>query len=141
MIALLVGLAGFERKRPRELSGGMQQRLAICRALLHDPSIMLMDEPFGALDALTRDQMNVDLQALWRRGEKTVVFVTHSISEAVFLSDRHPAMSPRPARIVLDARIGLVRPRRMRMRDKAEFTAYEQGSGAVRGGGRAARGR
>ncbi len=121
-----VGLAGFERKRPRELSGGMQQRLAICRALLHDPPIMLMDEPFGALDALTRDQMNVDLQALWRRGDKTVVFVTHSISEAVFLSDRVLVMSPRPARIVLDARIGLARPRRMRMRDKAEFTVYEQ---------------
>jgi NitT/TauT family transport system ATP-binding protein len=121
-----VGLAGFERKWPRELSGGMQQRLAICRALLHDPALLLMDEPFGALDALTRDQMNIDLQALWRRGEKTVVFVTHSISEAVFLSDRILVMSPRPGRIVLDAPIGLARPRRMRMRDTAEFTAYQE---------------
>jgi NitT/TauT family transport system ATP-binding protein len=120
-----VGLAGFEHKRPRELSGGMQQRLAICRALLHDPALLLMDEPFGALDALTRDQMNIDLQALWRRGEKTVIFVTHSISEAVFLSDRILVMSPRPGRIVLEAPIGLARPRRMRMRDTAEFTAYQ----------------
>jgi NitT/TauT family transport system ATP-binding protein len=121
-----VGLAGFEHKWPRELSGGMQQRLAICRALLHDPSLLLMDEPFGALDALTRDQMNIDLQALWRRGEKTVVFVTHSISEAVFLSDRILVMSPRPGRVVLDAPIGLARPRRMRMRDTPEFAAYQE---------------
>jgi len=121
-----VGLAGFEHKWPRELSGGMQQRLAICRALLHDPALLLMDEPFGALDALTRDQMNIDLQALWRRGEKTVVFVTHSISEAVFLSDRILVMSHRPGRVVLDATIALARPRRMRMRDTAEFTAYQE---------------
>jgi NitT/TauT family transport system ATP-binding protein len=121
-----VGLAGFEHKWPRELSGGMQQRLAICRALLHDPALLLMDEPFGALDALTRDQMNIDLQALWRRGEKTVVFVTHSIPEAVFLSDRILVMSPRPGRVVLDAPIGLARPRRMRMRDTEEFAAYQK---------------
>jgi NitT/TauT family transport system ATP-binding protein len=121
-----VGLAGFEHKWPRELSGGMQQRLAICRALLHDPPLLLMDEPFGALDALTRDQMNIDLQALWRRGEKTVVFVTHSISEAVFLSDRILVMSHRPGRVVLDTTIALTRPRRMRMRNTAEFTGYQE---------------
>jgi NitT/TauT family transport system ATP-binding protein len=121
-----VGLGGFEHKLPRELSGGMQQRVAICRALLHDPSLILMDEPFGALDALTRDQMNIDLQALWRRGEKTVLFVTHSISEAVFLSDRILVVSPRPGRIVLDQRINLPRPRRMRMRDLEEFTGYQK---------------
>ncbi|MBJ7601791.1 MAG: ABC transporter ATP-binding protein [Candidatus Dormibacteraeota bacterium] len=119
-----VGLAGFERKRPSELSGGMQQRVAICRALLHDPDIVLMDEPFGALDALTRDQMNVDLQHLWAQGEKTVVFVTHSIPEAVFLSDRVLVMSPSPGRIDLGLRIDLERPRRLATRDSPQFAAY-----------------
>lgn len=116
-----VGLSGFERKRPSELSGGMQQRVAICRALLHDPAIVFMDEPFGALDALTRDQMNVDLQRLWHQGDKTVVFVTHSIPEAVFLSDRVLVMSPSPGRIDLDLSIGLDRPRRLAVRDLPEF--------------------
>ncbi len=119
-----VGLTGFERKQPSELSGGMQQRVAICRALLHDPSIVFMDEPFGALDALTRDQMNVDLQHLWAQGEKTVVFVTHSIPEAVFLSDRVLVMSPGPGRIDLDLRIDLERPRRLATRDGLEFSRY-----------------
>jgi NitT/TauT family transport system ATP-binding protein len=119
-----VGLAGFERKRPSELSGGMQQRVAICRALLHDPTIVLMDEPFGALDALTRDQMNVDLQRLWAQGEKTVVFVTHSIPEAVFLSDRVMVMSPSPGHIDLDLPIQLERPRRLATRDSRAFAHY-----------------
>jgi len=119
-----VGLADFERKRPSELSGGMQQRVAICRALLHDPAIVLMDEPFGALDALTREQMNMDLQHLWSQGEKTVVFVTHSITEAVFLSDRVLVMSPRPARIDLDLRVELERPRSFAVRDAEEFNSY-----------------
>jgi NitT/TauT family transport system ATP-binding protein len=119
-----VGLAEFERKRPSELSGGMQQRVAICRALLHDPDIVFMDEPFGALDALTRDQMNVDLQHLWAQGEKTVVFVTHSISAAVFLSDRVLVMSPSPGRIDLELSIQLERPRRLATRDSLEFSQY-----------------
>lgn len=119
-----VGLAGFERKRPSELSGGMQQRVAICRALLHDPDIVFMDEPFGALDALTRDQMNIDLQHLWAQGEKTVVFVTHSIPEAVFLSDRVLVMTPSPGRIDLDLHIDMERPRRLAARDSLEFSQY-----------------
>jgi NitT/TauT family transport system ATP-binding protein len=119
-----VGLGGSEEKRPHQLSGGMQQRVSICRALLHDPEILLMDEPFGALDALTRDQMNVDLLRLWERGKKTVVFVTHSIAEAVFLSDRVMVMTPSPGKICLDLAIELPRPRRLRARDTAEFSEY-----------------
>ncbi len=119
-----VGLTGFEHVRPQALSGGMQQRVAICRALLHDPRILLMDEPFGALDALTRDQMAIDLQRLWRQGEKTVVFVTHSIDEAVFLSDRVLIMTPRPGRIDLDLSIDLPRPRRVAMKESPEFATY-----------------
>jgi NitT/TauT family transport system ATP-binding protein len=125
-LALLesVGLKGSEHKRPHELSGGMQQRVAICRALLHDPAILLMDEPFGALDALTRDQMNLDLQRLWSQGAKTVLFVTHSISEAVFLSDRVIVMSPSPGRVSLDVNVDLPRPRQVRLRDDPQFIAY-----------------
>jgi len=119
-----VGLEGSEEKLPHQLSGGMQQRVAICRALLHDPEIILMDEPFGALDALTRDQMGVDLLRLWERGKKTVFFVTHSIAEAVFLSDRVLVMTPAPGRISLDLSIDLPRPRRLRVRDSREFSMY-----------------
>jgi NitT/TauT family transport system ATP-binding protein len=119
-----VGLGGFERRLPRELSGGMQQRVAICRALLHDPDVLLMDEPFGALDALTRDQMGLDLQRLWQQGDKTVLFVTHSIAEAVFLSDRVVVMTPRPGRIALDLTIDLPRPRRLQTRELPAFAAY-----------------
>ncbi len=106
-----VGLTGFADKTPQQLSGGMQQRVALCRALITDPSLLLMDEPFAALDALTRDEMARELARLWEQRRKTVVFVTHSISEAVLLGDRVIVMSPRPGRIERDIRIDLPRPR------------------------------
>ncbi len=119
-----VGLAGFENKYPHELSGGMRQRVAICRALLHDPPLLLMDEPFGALDALTRDQMVVDLQRLWLERQKTVLFITHSVSEAVFLSDQVIVMTPRPGRVDQVLAIDLPRPRRLAMRQSPAFAEY-----------------
>ena len=117
-LALLatVGLADFADRYPRELSGGMRQRAAIVRALIHDPPLLLMDEPFGALDALTREQMRVDLEALWLETKKTVVFITHSIDEAVLLADRVVVMSARPGRIERILDIGLGRPRGLEAR-------------------------
>jgi NitT/TauT family transport system ATP-binding protein len=107
----LVGLGGFEERYPFELSGGMQQRAAIVRALVHDPRLLIMDEPFAALDALTREQMAVELQRVWMESGKTVVFITHSISEATFLSDRIVIMSARPGRIVAEFQNPFRRPR------------------------------
>ena len=120
----LVGLAGFENKYPFELSGGMRQRAAIARALIHDPSVLLMDEPFGALDALTRETMNVELLKIWHSARKTVFMITHSISEAVFMSDRVIVMSPRPGRIVEEVPIDLPRPRDVDMMSEERFGSY-----------------
>jgi NitT/TauT family transport system ATP-binding protein len=120
----LFGLAGFENAFPAQLSGGMRQRASICRALLADPDLLLMDEPFGALDALTRDQMNLELQKSWIASRKTILFVTHSIGEAVFLSDRVVVMSPRPGRIAMTLTIDLPRPRRMSVREMPAFAHY-----------------
>lgn len=119
-----VGLTGFENKYPRQLSGGMRQRVGICRALLHSPRLLLMDEPFASLDAITRDQMSVDLADLASRLSMTVLFVTHSISEAVFLSDRVFVMSDRPGRIAAELDIDLPRPRRLHIRQTPEFVRY-----------------
>ena len=113
----LVGLDGFSERRPKELSGGMQQRAALCRALIHDPDILLMDEPFAALDALTREELSAELQRLWTETRKTIVFVTHSIPEAVTLSDRVITMTPRPGRIASTLRIDAARPRTDAMRE------------------------
>ena len=120
----LIGLQGFEQRRPWELSGGQRQRVAICRALIQDPRLLLMDEPFGALDALTRDDLNLELQRLWLATKKTVLFITHSISEAVLLSDRVVVMAANPGRIIETVPIDLPRPRTLDSRETPEFGHY-----------------
>ena len=136
----LSGLGGFESRLPRELSGGMQQRVAICRALLPDPSLLLMDEPFGALDALTREEMGFELLRIWEARRKTILFVTHSIPEAILLADKVVVMTPRPGRLARVIRIDLPRPRTVELEFDAQFKTY---SDEVRGlifAGRKARG-
>jgi len=121
----LVGLEGFEQKYPYQLSGGMQQRANLARALTVDPELLLMDEPFAALDAQTRELMQVELIRIWSQARKTVVFITHQIDEAIFLSDRVVVMSARPGRILADIPIELPRPRDLDLKRTPEFVAYE----------------
>jgi NitT/TauT family transport system ATP-binding protein len=120
----LVGLTGFESKYPSELSGGMQQRVAIARSLVHDPGVLLMDEPFGALDALTRERMSLELQKIWMAHRKTVFFITHSILESVFLSDRVLVMSARPGRLIAEFAIPFARPRTFALAADREFNDF-----------------
>ena len=125
------GLAGFETSYPRELSGGMQQRASIVRALAQDPEVLLMDEPFGALDAFTRDEMNLLLLKLWGETKKTIVFVTHNVSEAIFLADRVVVMTARPGRLARIFDIDLPRPRTIEMHFESDFIAKIQEIKAV----------
>lgn len=121
-----IGLGDFINHYPKELSGGMRQRASICRAMVHDPPLLLMDEPFGALDAFTRDHLSIELQRIWMQKEKTVLFVTHNIQESVFLGDEVILMSPRPGEIIKKFKIDLPRPRTLRMRETMEFIGYEK---------------
>ena len=120
----LVGLTGYEAKYPYELSGGMQQRAAIARALVHDPKLVLMDEPFGALDALTREKMNLELLRIWKEARKTIVFVTHGISEAVFLGTRVVVLTAGPARMADNFEVQLPHPRTLDMKTHEKFGEY-----------------
>jgi NitT/TauT family transport system ATP-binding protein len=120
----MTGLTAFQDRLPKHLSGGMAQRVPLCRALITDPEVLLMDEPFSALDALTRDEMNVQLLNIWEQFRKTVVFVTHSIREAVFLSERVVVLSRRPAVVLSDLRIELPRPRTLEIQETADFNRY-----------------
>lgn len=120
----LVGLTGFEKRYPYELSGGMQQRNAIVRALIHDPAILLMDEPFGALDAMTREQMNLELLRIWQEAQKTVLLITHSITEAVFLASKVLVMSARPGYIMEAIDIDLAYPRELDLMSSEKFGRY-----------------
>jgi len=119
----MVGLTGFANKLPWQLSGGMQQRASICRALVHDPAVLLMDEPFGALDAMTREKMNLELQRIWSETHKTVLFITHSIPESVFLADRVLVMTERPGDIAAIYDVNLPRPRSLDMMGDRDFVA------------------
>jgi NitT/TauT family transport system ATP-binding protein len=120
----LVGLEGFERRYPRELSGGMQQRVAIARALLFEPEFLLMDEPFGALDELTREKLHLDLLRIWGETHKTIVFVTHSIPEAVFLSSKVVVLSPRPGTVRRELAVEFPYPRRIDLRESPAFARH-----------------
>lgn len=120
----LVGLSDFKRRYPNELSGGMQQRVSIVRALLHDPAILLMDEPFGALDAMTRERMNLELQRLWLESNKSILFITHSIPEAVFMANRVVVMTPRPGRVAEIMDIDLPSGRGLEIMNSPEFGTY-----------------
>lgn len=121
----LVGLSKFADSYPRQLSGGMQQRASIARALIHDPKLLMMDEPFGALDQITREQMNMELARIWQETGKTTVLITHSVEEAVFLADRVIVMAPRPSRVAAIVDIDLPRPRDRHIKNTSEFSAYE----------------
>lgn len=120
----LAKLSGFEYKYPTQLSGGMQQRVAICRALIYDPKVILMDEPFGALDAMTRDKMNLEVLRIWREQRKTILFVTHSIYEAAFLADKIIALTDRPCRVRETIKVELPRPRTLDVRATSEYGRY-----------------